>query len=316
MKQLLVLLGPTATGKTALAAHVAYALGGEVISADSRQVYRGMDIGTGKDYGDYLVKGVAIPYHLIDIAEPGEEYNIYTFQHDFRRVYQDVTARNKVPILCGGSGMYLEAVLKGYRLPEEATDGDFLASLEKLSDSELEALLRSMKTLHNNSDLENRARMIKAIRIAYPPQGPLTAGREGGWGWVPDALIFGVDYPRGLVRARIRRRLEKRMEEGMTGEVEALLAGGIIPDRLMRYGLEYRFVTRHLLGEITKEELLEGLYIAICQFAKRQMTWFRRMERQGFVIHWIDGRKPMEEKVALVLERWKKESARTGSGAQ
>ncbi len=305
---LLALLGPTATGKTALAAQVAHAIGGEVISADSRQVYRGMDIGTGKDLADYRVNGVDIPYHLIDIAEPGEEYNIYAYQKDFLEVYAGITARNKVPILCGGSGMYLEAVLKGYRLPGEEHDDAFVASLDAMTDAELEALLRSMKNLHNNSDLEDRARMIKAIRIARAALHPLPAGREWARGWVvPGSLIFGVDYPRGLVRARIRARLQRRMEEGMTGEVEALLARGVTPERLMRYGLEYRFVTRFVLGEISKEELLEGLYTAICQFAKRQMTWFRRMERQGFVIHWIDGRKPMEAKVGEIVDLWERE---------
>ena len=298
---MLVLLGPTATGKTALAAQVARRIGGEIISADSRQVYRGMDIGTGKDYGDYTVDGIPVPAHLIDIAEPGEEYNIFQYQRDFLAAYNAIVARSRVPVLCGGSGMYLEAVLRGYRLAPDGGEDDFIRSLEAKTDDELADLLRSMKTLHNITDLEDRPRMLQAIRIA---RAAMADKEQQGHGQFPaiKSLVFGIDFPRALVRERISVRLRERLDNGLIEEGERLLASGITPERLMRYGLEYRFLALYLTGQISRDELFRGLETAIHQFAKRQMTWFRRMERQGVVIHWIDGQLPMDEKVAAVLK--------------
>ena len=329
---MLTILGPTATGKTTLAAHIAKMLDGEIISADSRQVYRGMTIGTGKDYDDYLVDGSRIPYHLIDIVDAGCEYNIYEYQKDFIKTYSDITGRGKLPFLCGGSGMYLEAVLRGYRLPEAESDGSFLASLEEKSMEQLTEILRSFKTLHNITDLEDRPRLLKAILIARgalqnsPATDPLSSiphtasripSRQGGISaslrhtasGIPfpaiNSTVFGISYPRGLIRQRIRNRLEQRIEQGMIEEVERLLAGGISPERMLKYGLEYKFVTLFLTGKLSGEELVNGLNIAIGQFAKRQMTWFRRMERQGIKIHWIDGRWSLLEKTFEVLKTWK-----------
>ena len=308
---LLTLLGPTATGKTALAAHLAYELNGEVISADSRQVYRGMNIGTGKDYDDYIVNGVRIRYHLIDIVDPGYEYNIFEYQKDFLKAYNDILDRKKLPILCGGSGMYLEAVLKGYRLAKTGNNDDFLVSLQDKPEDELVKILKSYKTLHNITDLEDRPRLLKAIQVAHANQYHEIANIPNSEFKIQNSelnqpfpkiksTIIGIDYPRGLVKARILNRLEYRLEHGMITEVEQLLASGIQPERLMKYGLEYKFVTLFLLGKISRAELLSDLNIAIRQFAKRQMTWFRRMERQGMKIHWIDGRLPIEKKVEMI----------------
>lgn len=304
------ILGPTATGKTALAAHLAHELNGEVISADSRQVYRGMDIGTGKDYGDYIVKGIPVAYHLIDIVDPGYEYNIFEFQKDFLKAYKDITGRKKTPILCGGSGMYLEAVLKGYRLAKAGNDAGFSSTLEDKTDDQLIEILKSYRTPHNITDFEDRPRLVKAILVARSAeQSPSQINQESVQNpSTPDqpfpkinSTIFGISYPRGLVKARITKRLEYRLEHGMIEEVEKLLSTGITPERLMKYGLEYKFVALHLSGKISRNDLLRELNIAIRQFAKRQMTWFRRMERQGMKIQWIDGRLPLETKLAEIL---------------
>ena len=303
---MLTILGPTATGKTALAAHLAYELNGEVISADSRQVYRGMDIGTGKDYNDYLVQGTQVPYHLIDIVDPGYEYNIFEYQQDFLKAYTNIINRGKTPILCGGSGMYLEAILKGYRLTKAGNDMEFLSSLDDKSDDQLIEILKSFKIPHNITDFEDRPRLVKAILVARAAKTSMdqkipepSLDRSVGVQPFPkiDAVIFGISYPRGLVKARITKRLEYRLEHGMIGEVEKLLSTGIAPERLMKYGLEYKFVVMHLSGKISRDDLLRELNIAIRQFAKRQMTWFRRMERQGININWIDGRLPLEAKL-------------------
>ena len=306
---MLTLLGPTATGKTSLAARLAYHLNGEVISADSRQVYRGMNIGTGKDYDDYMVNGIQVPFHLLDIVDPGYEYNIFEYQKDFLKAYQDIFGRKKLPILCGGSGMYLEAVLKGYRLAQPANDDAFLVSVTKKTDAELADILKSYKTPHNITDFEDRPRLLKAILVAHAsrmtkseirhPKSDIRHPKSEIRNQFPkiNSTIVGIDCPRGLVKARILKRLEYRLEHGMIAEVEQLLAGGISPERLMKYGLEYKFVTLFLTGKISRPDLLTELNIAIRQFAKRQMTWFRRMERQGLKIHWIDGRLPMEKKV-------------------
>jgi len=306
---LVTILGPTATGKTALAALLAFELNGEVISADSRQVYRGMNIGTGKDYDEYMVGGIRVPVHLIDLVDPGYEYNIFEYQKDFLRVYHDILERKKLPVLCGGSGMYLEAILKGYQLAKAVNDQEFLASLHDKPDGELTDLLKSYKTLHNITDLEDRPRLLKAIMVARSSarlgmlsQHGISSNSYSGGQPFPkiDSTIFGINCPRGLVKARIRNRLEYRLENGMIAEVEQLLADGITPERLMKYGLEYKFVSLYLTGNLSRTGLLSELNIAIRQFAKRQMTWFRRMERQGLTIHWIDGRLPVEQKVAEI----------------
>ena len=306
---LITILGPTATGKTALAARLAFELGGEVISADSRQVYRGMDIGTGKDLGEYVIHGTRVPYHLIDIADPGYEYNIFEYQQDFLKAYQDIVSRNRQPVLCGGSGMYLEAVLRGYRLAAAASDGSMLAGLEKKPFDELVRILKSYKTLHNTTDLDDRQRLIKAILVAnaaLQPGLPDTdrsctekTGTDSGFPKI-GSLVIGVSYPRELQMIRIAERLEYRLEHGMIAEVETLLRAGITKEQLLKYGLEYRFVTLFLTGKISRADLFFELNIAIRQFAKRQMTWFRRMERQGTRIHWIDGQLPAERKLAEI----------------
>ena len=298
MSSLITILGPTATGKTALAAEVAYRLGGEIISADSRQVFRGMDIGTGKDLADYSLHGTHIPYHIIDICDPGEEYSAYSFLRDFRTAYQDIVSRGRQPILCGGTGLYIDAVVSGYRLADAPIDPDYRRSLEPFSDEELTARLAALVHLHNHTDTETRARLVRALEIqefalAHPEactQAPEMQHR-----------IYGLLLPRQVVIDRIEARLRRRMEEGMTDEVQRLLDEGVKPERLMRYGLEYRHVTRFLTGDCTKEELFRDLFTDIRRFAKRQMTWFRRMERNGVVIHWIDGTLPLEEKVTQII---------------
>ena len=298
MSSLITILGPTATGKTALAAEVAYRLGGEIISADSRQVFRGMDIGTGKDLADYSLHGTHIPYHIIDICDPGEEYSAYRFLRDFCTAYQDIVSRGRQPILCGGTGLYIDAVVSGYRLADAPIDPDYRRSLEPFSDEELTARLAALVHLHNHTDTETRARLVRALEIqefalAHPEaytQAPEMQHR-----------IYGLLLPRQVVIDRIEARLRRRMEEGMTDEVQRLLDEGVKPERLMRYGLEYRHVTRFLTGDCTKEELFRDLFTDIRRFAKRQMTWFRRMERNGVVIHWIDGTLPLEEKVTQII---------------
>ncbi|SRR6056297_660396 len=292
---MIVVLGPTAGGKTSFAANLAYEFDGEVISADSRQVYRQMDIGTGKDYGDYEVEGYKIPYHLIDIVEPGYKYNVYEYQKDFLEVYKNVKRRDKIPILCGGSGMYIEAVLKGYKLIHVPPDLGLREKLNKESLPELTKKLKSYKTdLHNTTDLISKKRVIRAIEIAkyysehrdtdisYPKIKP---------------LIFGVIFDRSVQRKRITLRLKERFEEGMIDEVRSLLDQGVMSEDLVYYGLEYKFITQYLIGELSYDEMFSQLNTAIHQFAKRQMTWFRRMERNGFQIHWIDGHLLMEEKL-------------------
>jgi tRNA dimethylallyltransferase len=295
---MLTILGPTATGKTALAARVAYELNGEVISADSRQVYRRMDIGTGKDFADYIIEGAPVPYHLIDIAEPGTEYNIFRYQQDFLRVYGDIKDRGKLPVLCGGSGMYLESVLKGYHLPEVQRDPIYTESLLNKTEEGLTDILRSLKTLHNKTDLEDRDRLIRAIEIEMKARG----NNSGPAFPKISSTVFGIWFPRGLLKKRITDRLQGRLENGMNAEIEQLLKSGITPERLMRYGLEYKSGTRFVTGEISFDELFNSLNTAIHQFSKRQMTWFRRMERQGLKIHWIDGRWALREKMAFIID--------------
>ncbi len=303
MNRLLTILGPTASGKTSLATAVAARLGGEVISADSRQVYRRMDIGTGKDLDDYVVDGKSVPYHLIDIREPGTKYNLFEYQQDFLSAYRDITARGVQPILCGGTGLYIEAVLGGYHLSPVPQNPELRAQLEGKSLEALTGMLEELKSrnhsvMHNKTDVDTAQRAIRAIEIeTYNLEHP-TANRE-----FPkiDSVIVGVDIDRCNRREKITARLRQRLEQGMVDEIRSLLASGIPADDLIYYGLEYKFVTEYIIGKTTYEEMFRGLEIAIHQFAKRQMTWFRGMERRGYTIHWIDALQPMDRKVDEVL---------------
>ena len=291
---LITILGPTASGKTPLAAHLADKLNTEIISGDSRQIYRRMDLGTGKDLVDYVVEGRPVPYHLIDIVEPGYKYNVFEYQRDFLKAYKDITSRGKMPILCGGTGMYIESVLKGYRLLPVPENPELRASLEGKTLEELTRILEGYKKLHNSTDVDTAKRAIRAIEIEeyYKQQPP--EYREFP---TLNSLIVGVDIDRELRREKITRRLKQRLEEGMVEEVRGLLAEGIPAENLIYYGLEYKFLTQYAIGELTFDEMFNQLETAIHQFAKRQMTWFRGMERRGFTIHWLDATLPMEEKV-------------------
>ena len=295
---LITILGPTASGKTPLAAALASRLDTEIISADSRQVYRGMDLGTGKDLADYTVAGKTIPYHLIDIVDPGYKYNVFEYQRDFLQAYQSVRERGKLPILCGGTGLYLEAVLKGYRLIPVPENPELRNRLSDKSLDELTRILSSYKKLHNSTDVDTVKRAIRAIEIE---EYYLTQDVEERSFPTINSLIIGVDIDRELRREKITRRLKQRLGEGMVDEVRQLIAGGVSPDDLIYYGLEYKYLTLYAIGELTFEEMFHQLEIAIHQFAKRQMTWFRGMERRGFTIHWIDASLPMEQKVDSIL---------------
>lgn len=291
---MITILGPTACGKTRLAVDVALHLGGEIISADSRQVFRGMDIGTGKDLTDYNVGGVEVPYHLIDIREPGYEYSVFEFQTDFVKAYNDIVDRNKLPILCGGTGLYIEAVLRNYRLADVPQNNELRLELEQCSDEDLVERLKKYISLHNHTDTETRERLIRAIEIQeYQAQNPNSHVE------IPDMkhLVLGVAFPRDLVMQRIENRLQERLQNGMIDEIDLLLKQGVEPERLIRYGLEYKYITLYLQNDISYSEMFEKLNIAIRQFAKRQMTWYRRMERNGVDIHWIDGTLSDKEKL-------------------
>lgn len=294
---MLTILGPTATGKTQLAARMAYHLNGEVLSADSRQIYRGMDLGTGKDLADYVVQGSKIPCHLVDIANAGEQYNVFEFQRQFIQAFKDILSRGKFPVFCGGSGLYLEAVLKGYQLTQVPSNKTRRAELAVLSLEELTRILKAYKTVHNTSDTETKNRAIRAIEIEEYLRSHPDLDFEFP---AINSLIVGVQFDRDTRRNRITDRLQQRLNEGMIEEVKGLLDSGLKPEDLMYYGLEYKYVTLYLIGELSREEMFERLNIAIHQFAKRQMTWFRKMEREGFLIHWLDGFMPMEEKVAFI----------------
>ena len=295
---LITILGPTASGKTPLATALADRLGTEIISGDSRQVYRRMDLGTGKDLADYTIEGRSVPYHLIDIVEPGYKYNVFEYQRDFLKAYESIVDKGKLPILCGGTGMYLESVLKGYRLLPVPENPELRASLEGKSLQELTLILEGYKKLHNSTDVDTAKRAIRAIEIEeyYKQQPP--EYREFP---ALKSLIVGVDIDRELRREKITRRLKQRLDEGMVEEVRGLLAEGISAESLIYYGLEYKFLTQYAIAELTYEEMFHQLETAIHQFAKRQMTWFRGMERRGFVIHWLDATLPMEEKVERII---------------
>ena len=271
-------MGPTACGKTRLAVNVASRLQGEIISADSRQVFKGMDIGTGKDLDDYTISGNHVPYHLIDIREPGYEYSVFEFQNDFRDAYNSIVKRQMLPILCGGTGLYIESVLRNYHLSDVPQNDKLRKELELYSNEELTEKLKTYISLHNNTDTETRERLLRAIEIQD----------------------YQAKNPRDMVMDNIRRRLKQRLDDGMIDEVDRLLYSGVTAERLMRYGLEYKYLTLYLLGKMSYNDMFEKLNIAIRQFAKRQMTWFRRMERNGVDIHWIDGTMPLDDKTNKV----------------
>lgn len=283
---ILAVVGPTACGKTSLAVDLALSIGGaEIISADSRQVYRGMDIGTGKDIAEYTRDGVTVPSHLIDIVDAGEKYNLFEFQRDFLVAYEDIKARGSFPIMCGGSGLYVESVLKGYRLLPVPENPVLRAELEEKSLEELTAILATYKQLHNNTDTDSKKRAIRAIEIEeYYLSCPV---EERSFPQL-NALVVGMSVDREIRRERISRRLRERLEQGMVDEVRALLDSGVTSEQLVYYGLEYKFLTLYLTGAMEYDEMVRALEIAIHQFAKRQMTWFRGMEKRGVPIRWVD----------------------------
>jgi tRNA dimethylallyltransferase len=304
---LLLITGPTASGKTALASAIANRIGGEIISADSRQVYRDMNLGTGKDYDDYVVGGARIPFHLIDIADPGYKYNVFEYQRDFNKVYSDLRKRKVFPIVCGGSGMYADSIITGYKMFEVPPDSGLRIELEKKSMDELREILSTYKSLHNTTDIDTKKRIIRAIEIEHSSKNKVSSSVFPR----VKALIAGVRFDRDSRRKRISDRLRQRLDSGMIDEVKQLIVSGVDPETLIYYGLEYKFITLFLTGKITYEEMSKDLEIAIHQFAKRQMTWFRGMERRGITIHWIEGELPMEEKVEKVIELLFKKSITT-----
>ena len=295
---LITVLGPTASGKTAFASALAATIGGEILSADSRQVYRGMDIGTGKDLNDYEIDGKHIPYHLIDIVDAGYKYNVFEFQTDFLKAYNEVNSRGNMPIMCGGTGLYLESILKGYRLIPVPENPELRESLQGKTLSELTEILKSYKTLHNTTDVDTTKRAIRAIEIEeYYKQHSVEANSFPKI----NSLIVGIDISRELRRERITNRLKARLEEGMITEVEKLLQSGISAEDLIYYGLEYKYVTLYLTGKLEYRYMVQELEVAIHQFAKRQMTWFRGMERRGLHIEWLPYEDSMEKKVERVI---------------
>lgn len=295
---MIAVVGPTASGKTHLATALAARLQGEIISADSRQVYRGMDLGTGKDLDEYRVEGRDIPFHLIDITDAGERYSVFDYQRDFLRVFDDLCRRQTTPILCGGSGLYLDAVLKGYPLVEVPRDEGLRCELVCLSEAQLVQRLAALRPLHNTTDTQDRERLIRAIEVA---EGTDAAA----FGAAPfpkiETQVFGLNWPRSLLKERIAARLNARLDAGMLDEVQRLLDAGLAPDALIYYGLEYKFLTLHLIGDLNRNDMLQKLRSAIVALAKRQETWFRRMERQGTQITWLNGENSLGENLARVL---------------
>lgn len=296
--RLITIVGPTASGKTSFAVRLAHLLEAEIISADSRQIYRGMDIGTGKDLSEYRVGDKAIPYHMIDIRDAGEKYTLFDYQHDFHAVLQRIQSRNKRAILCGGTGLYVESVLKGYHLPDVPINAELRKSLEGKSLQELAEILQSYRKLHNTTDIDTAQRAIRAIEIASYQANQSVSETS----FPPlKSCVLGLMIDRDLRRAKITRRLKARLQEGMIEEVKGLLEAGISADDLIYYGLEYKYVTLHVIGELSFEAMYTKLEIAIHQFAKRQMTWFRGMERRGIPIHWIDASLPEDQKIEAAL---------------
>lgn len=295
---LLVVTGPTASGKTSLAVALAGRLGGEIISADSRQVYRGMNLGTGKDYQDYNINGITVPYHLIDIADPGYKYNVFEYQRDFNKVYANLKSRKVFPVVCGGSGMYADSIISGYKMIEVPPDSGLRAELDKKSLEELKDILSTYKNLHNTSDIDTKKRVIRAIEIEH-----FNSNRLSKKAVFPklNPLIVGVLFDRDTRRKRISERLKQRLNEGMVEEVKQLIDKGVDIETLLYYGLEYKYITLFLTAKLPYDKMITDLEIAIHQFAKRQMTWFRGMEKRGTVIHWIDGNLILDEKLERVI---------------
>ena len=292
--KLITILGPTASGKTTFAANLAYKLDGEIISADSRQIYRHMDIGTGKDLSDYFIEGKSIPYHLIDIREAGEKYTLFEYQHDFHNAYKDIISRKKTPILCGGTGLYIESVLKGYNLPDVPADTELRESLQNKTLEDLSGILSSYRPLHNITDTDTKKRAIRAIEIEEFRSRQDPTERD----YPPiESCVLGINSDRELRRKKISERLKDRFDEGMVDEVKSIIENGVAPDDLIYYGLEYKFITLYVIGKISYNEMYNGLEVAIHQFAKRQMTWFRGMERRGIKINWIDANLPIQKKL-------------------
>jgi len=295
---LIVVTGPTATGKTGFASALADRLNGEIISADSRQVYRGMTIGTGKDIGEYTVAGKDIPYHLIDICDAGEEYNVFRFKQDFESVYSDITARGKTPVLCGGSGLYIESVLKDYKLLNVPVNEKLRKELETKSDEELTIMLNELTVPHNITDTSYRKRLVRAVEIAvWQKDHPV-----GDPGNNLKFIIFGIHFERDTIKKRITQRLRQRLDDGMVREAQMLLNEGISKDKLVYYGLEYKFLAEYLDGQYGYNDMFQKLNSAIHRFAKRQMTWFRKMERDGMTINWIDGNLSLHDKLGYALK--------------
>ena len=303
MFDLITILGPTASGKTSLAVALAADLNTEIISADSRQIYKRMDIGTGEDLEEYKYEDKEIQYHLIDICEPGYKYNLYEYQRDFNVVFQDLRTREKFPILCGGTGLYIETVLKGYSMPQVPENKELREKLKDKTLTELTSILKTYKTLHNTTDVDSCKRAVRAIEIAefYRNQQPEERKNKP-----LNSFIVGVDIEREARRRKISERLQMRLNSGMVDEVRALLKEGISPDDLIYYGLEYKYLTEYLIGRLSYVEMVSKLEIAIHQFAKRQMTWFRGMERRGFSIFWLDAFLPLDEKIMKIKEQLKK----------
>ena len=303
---LIVILGPTASGKTSVAAKLASRCRGEIISADSRQVYRGMNLGTGKDYDDYSVENHNIPYHLIDIAETGEKYNLFEYQNDFLKAYHDIQGRNNLPILCGGSGLYIDAVIHEYQLVQVPINPSLRNQLMDKSMEELSARLADLRKMHNKSDITERKRLIRAIEISeYEKEN----GHSEEKGVAFQTAIFGLQLEVAIRRKKITERLHARLKAGMVDEVKALLSRGITSEQLIYYGLEYKFITQYLEGTIKYDQMVNLLNIAIHQFAKRQMTWFRKMEKEGTLIHWLDAALPSEVNIEIILSKLRKQES-------
>jgi tRNA dimethylallyltransferase len=299
MYEMITILGPTASGKTKFAAVLAHKIDTEIISADSRQVYRDMNIGTGKDLADYIVDGKEVPYHLIDICPAGEKYNLFRYQHDFHKAFSSIKSKERIPVFCGGTGLYIESVLNGYKLLDVPENPELRQNLKDKSLDELEEILKSYKKLHNKTDVDSAQRAIRSIEIAEYYLRQESAVRNY---LSINSLIIGINIDRELRRKKITFRLKTRLDEGMLNEVQKLLDSGISPKDLIYYGLEYKHITLYLIGKTSYKKMFEQLEIAIHQFAKRQMTWFRGMERRGFTIHWLDAEMPVDEKVAFVLD--------------
>lgn len=299
---LVTVLGPTAVGKTTFAAHLALAINAEIISADSRQVFREMNIGTGKDLSDYKIDNQIIPSHLIDIADPGTEYNVFQFQHDFQTAWDLITVRDKTPLLCGGTGLYLESVLLGYNLVEVPENEALRQQLAELTDDELITEISSFRLLHNTTDIKDRERLIRALEIEWYKQQNENQRISADFSQTP---VFGIRFDRKMVRERITFRLTQRLNEGLVDEVQHLLSNGLSKDQLMFYGLEYKYVTLYLSGELNYIEMVRLLNTAIHQFAKRQMTWFRRMEKKGIKIIWLEGEDGLQMNLNKAIQHLK-----------